>query len=227
MNNFVVPFNKPDGITSAELVNLIKMRLRKLGFPRKLKVGHGGTLDKNAEGLMVLGIGKGTKKLRDYLSGSKEYIGEGTLGIETDTYDRGGSVVKEMPIEHIDEDKLKESLDQFKGEIMQTPPVYSALKRDGKRVSDLIREGKEVKLEPRKITIYNLELVNLDLPKFCIKVECSGGTYIRSLIYDIGRALDSCAFMSSLKRVKQGKFKIEEALDMETFTLEDLNRWKI
>jgi len=152
---------------------------------------------------MVIGIGKGTKKLKEYLSGSKEYIGGGTLGIETDTYDGDGTIIKEMPFEHIDEDKLNKTLDKFKGEIMQIPPVYSALKKNGKRSSDLIREGKEVVLDPRKITIHKLELIKLNLPYFCIKVECSGGTYIRSLIYDIGRNLSSCAFMSDLTRIKQ------------------------
>jgi tRNA pseudouridine55 synthase len=218
----VVAIMKKKGITSAELVELVKLKLRKLGLKKKIKVGHGGTLDKAAQGLMVIGLGDGTKKLKNYLKGSKAYIGTGVLGVGTDTYDGEGKIVCERPIMHIDEEKLKRVLKNYTGEIEQIPPVYSALKINGRRASDLVREGKEVIMKPRKITIYKLDLLSFDGPRFVIRVECSGGTYIRSLIHDIGKELDSCAYMSKLVRIKQGVFTEEDVIDIEKLTLENI-----
>lgn len=218
----VIAVIKKEGITSAELVNLIKLKLTRLGLNKKIKIGHGGTLDKQAEGVMIIGIGDGTKQLKDYLKGTKEYIATGVLGVGTDTYDRDGDIICEKVFTHVTNDMLTETLNKFKGKIEQVPPVYSALKIDGKRSSDLIREGKNVDLKARTISIYKIELLNFDSPRFTIKVECSGGTYIRSLIYDIGQKLNTCAYMSKLTRTKQGKFKLEDAVEIDNITLDML-----
>ena len=222
--NTVVAIVKKEGITSAELVELIKLKLKRLGVKGKIKVGHGGTLDKEAEGVMVIGIGDGTKQLKNFLKGSKEYIATGILGVGTTTYDRDGDVICEKPFTHVDEDKLKNVLNKYKGVIDQIPPVYSALKINGKRASDIIRDGKKVELEPRKIKIYNIDLMGFDSPRFTFKVECSGGTYVRSLIYDIGQDLSTCAYMSKLVRVKQGDFTLENAIMIDKLTLDDLTK---
>lgn len=222
--NTVVAIVKKEGITSAELVELIKLKLKRLGIKNKIKVGHGGTLDKDAEGVMVVGIGDGTKELQNYLKGSKEYIATGILGVGTSTYDRDGDIICEKPFTHVDEDKLKNVLKKYKGVIDQVPPIYSALKINGKRASDAARNGEKVELKSRKIKIYNMELVGFDSPRFTFKVECSGGTYVRSLIYDIGKDLDTCAYMSKLVRVKQGDFTLENAITIDKLTMDDLTK---
>ena len=220
--NAVVAIVKKEGITSAELVELVKLKLKRLGI-KKIKVGHGGTLDKDAQGVMVIGIGDGTKKLQDYLKGSKEYIATGILGIGTSTYDRDGDIICEKPFTHVGENELNSIFEKYIGTIDQIPPAYSALKINGKRASDKMRNGETVTLKPRKIKIFNIELVGFDSPRFTFKVECSGGTYVRSLIHDIGKDLNTCAYMSKLVRTKQGMFTLENAITIEELALTDLN----
>lgn len=219
MINGVVSFYKPDGFTSYDIVNIVKdivykyyttknIKIKK----KKIKVGHGGTLDKLAEGVLIIGIGNGTKKLQDYLKGDKQYIATGHFGKETDTLDRGGQFIKNCEYDHIDKESFENILEKFIGEIDQIPPVYSALKKKGKRASDLIRAGEKVEMKSRKVKIYDIEVMEFNLPKFVIKVSCGGGTYIRSLIRDIGLELNSCAFMEKLNRTKQGVFTIDDTI---------------
>jgi len=231
----VIAFLKPKGITSFDLVSNVKRvitqyykeqlkgqnisnkRLRKL-----VKVGHGGTLDKNAQGVIVLGIGKGTKMMQEYLKGDKVYIGVGVLGKQTDTLDPLGEVIDECPFDHVDKELLDNSLIRFRGEIDQIPPKFSAIKIKGKRASDIIREGKEVELKPRKVTIYDIKILGYDAPKFTLRASVSGGTYIRSLIRDIGKTVGSCAYMEDLTRTKQGIFTLEQALSLDKLSVRSL-----
>jgi tRNA pseudouridine55 synthase len=215
----VISVYKPCGITSAQLCGKIKTSLYKKTKIKKLKVGHGGTLDMRAEGVMVIGIGKGCKKLSDYLKGDKVYIGTGFIGIQTDTLDSGGKIIDRQDFSHITEEQFDLILDKFRGEILQTPPVYSALKINGKRASDLTMQGVKIELKPRPITIYSLIKKSFEIKKdgihFEIEVSVSGGTYIRSLIRDIGHELNSCAYMTSLIRTKQGMFTLEDISDID------------
>lgn len=219
----VIAVFKKEGITSNELLTLVKLKLKRLGL-KKVKVGHGGTLDKHAEGVMIVGIGDGTKRMKDYLKGNKEYTAVGVLGVGTDTYDRDGTVVCEKVFTHVDDDKLKTTLKKFTGKIEQIPPVYSALKINGQRASDLVRDGKNPEMKARTVNIYKLDLVTLDSPNFTINIECSGGTYIRSLIYDIGQDLKTCAYMSKLTRTKQGTFTLDDAVEIDKITLDILKK---
>jgi tRNA pseudouridine55 synthase len=187
-------------------------------------VGHGGTLDPLASGVLVIGVGKGTKELQSYLSGSKKYKATGEFGFETTTLDldEAGEVTKRMPYNHVTIDALQDSLSDFKGTIMQVPPIFSAIRKEGKKMYEQAREGKtaeELKLEPRQVEVYNLELVNdnndLQLPSFELNIECGGGTYVRSLIRDIGYKLDTVATMTALERTQQGQFTSGDALEKE------------
>lgn len=186
----------------------------------RVKVGHGGTLDPLAQGVLVLGIGDGTKLMGDYLSGSKEYISTCRLGTETDTLDSVGTTTESAPFSHITWQILESSLAPFRGEIMQVPPMYSALKRDGKKLYELAREGIEVERQARPVTISHLELTQLtplnltplELPEFGLVVKCSGGTYIRSLITDLARHCGTRGHMTGLLRSQQGPFVVSECL---------------
>jgi len=208
--NGVFAIYKPKGMTSFDVIRKIKNI-----FKNKCKVGHGGTLDRDAEGVLVVGVGSGTKRMGDYMKSDKKYIGIGKFGEETDTLDSSGTVIKRKLFEHITEDMLLDVVYDMLGSSEQIPPIYSALKRYGVRVSDLARRGVEVKLEPRKITIYDVELLEVNIPNFTIELSVSGGTYIRSIIRDIGHKLNSCAHMVSLKRIKQGDFALDDVVYVE------------
>jgi tRNA pseudouridine55 synthase len=212
---------KQKGFTSNDTLNQIKKILRPF-FGKKIKVGHGGTLDKNAQGVLVIGIGKGCKQLQHYLSGDKSYQGIGVFGQETDTLDATGEIIKTCETKHITEQNYVNILPTFEGEIDQIPPKFSALKIKGKRVSDIVRNGQEVKMNPRKVTIYQVQNASFNLPKFEIIVRCGGGTYIRSLIRDIGEKLGSCAYMYDLIRTKQGMFAIEDTLSIDDLSIESI-----
>ena len=181
-----------------------------------IKVGHGGTLDPLATGVIVLGIGDGTKLLGSYLGGSKKYHAFGELGIMTDTLDNTGKIVSKKTCDHITRSDIESASKQFIGDIMQIPPMYSALKKDGKRLYEIAREGKVIDREARKMTCYNLSVDNesesLQLPQFGLKVECSGGFYIRSLIVDIAEKLDNYANMINLERTKHGPFDVSDCI---------------
>ncbi|XP_056627633.1 pseudouridylate synthase TRUB1-like [Triplophysa dalaica] len=212
---------KKQGPTSADVLNALKMALLKEAGvanpnPRKrkkqaLKIGHGGTLDSNASGVLVVGIGDGTKMLTTMLAGSKKYTAVAELGKATDSLDVTGNVVEEKNFDHITKETLEEKLKDYTGEIMQVPPLYSALKKDGKRMSVLLKQGQEVEAKPaRPVTVYSLSLQDFSPPLFTLDVECGGGFYVRSLIDDLGKALSSCAHIKELTRTKQGQFTLEE-----------------
>lgn len=211
---------KPEGLSSSDVVAKVKKQLI-LGIKGtskervRLKVGHGGTLDPMATGVLVLGVGEGTKLLSGYLKGAKEYVAVAKLGVETDTLDSTGSVCGTASWEHITMDALRTATKPFVGNIMQSPPMYSAIKRKGVRLYELARKGVTVDRPPRPVTVFDIEVVDSGerkLPEFAIKVRCGGGFYIRSLISDIGEAVESKATMTALLRTKQGPFTLEHCV---------------
>ncbi|KAG8430374.1 hypothetical protein GDO86_017917 [Hymenochirus boettgeri] len=223
------PVYKPKGPTSAQVVAQLKGKLLKEAglkeYVKKrkqtLKIGHGGTLDSSASGVLVIGIGDGTKMLGTMLTGSKKYSTEGELGKATDTLDASGTVTEEKPYDHVTKEDLDNVLKSFVGDIMQVPPLFSALKRDGERLSSLLRKGVTVEAKPaRPVTVYSLSVRDFQPPLFTLNVECSGGFYVRSLVSDVGKALKTCASVKDLVRTKQGPFTIEDhALKEEDWTI--------
>ena len=185
-----------------------------------------GTLDPLATGVLVIGVGKGCKMLSTYLKGTKEYKGVGLLGVETDTLDSEGAGVKEMPWQHVTIDQLDCALPHFQGSILQTPPMYSALKKNGKPLYKLARAGQTVERPKRKVHVKRIELLaeidgrKIDLPEFGVEVEVSGGTYIRTLIADIATHCGSCAHMTSLVRTRVGPFGLDDCIQQEQWKSE-------
>lgn len=200
--------DKPSGMTSHDVVDIIRKRF---GFR---KVGHAGTLDPMATGLLLILIGKATKKSKDFTESDKTYRATLVLGISTDTGDRDGKILKEESFD-IDLEKIKEVLGQFRGEIEQVPPMFSAKKYKGRKLYEYARKGIEIKREPQKVTIKRLELLDVREDKISLEICCSKGTYIRQLAIDIGKALGSGAHISNLRRITSGRFKIEESIKFE------------
>ena len=194
----------------------------------RIKVGHGGTLDPLAEGVLVVGVGIGTKALDTFLSGNKMYRASAKLGFETTTLDMEGDISHNEPYDHVTEDSIQAVLEQFRGTIQQIPPLYSAIRKNGKKLYEEARDGKsaeEMNIQPRDVDIINLNYLpqnNLGerFPCFGLDVECGGGTYIRSLVRDIGLALKTRATMTHLIRTKQGPFLIKDALTKDQWTPE-------
>ena len=216
-------------MTSAAVTNAIKKVLEKNPLEKRknpLKVGHGGTLDRFAEGVLVVGVAEGCKHLKKYLEGNKEYSAVGHLGKTTDTLDADGEITQEKPYGHVTESALRDTLASFVGRQTQVPPIYSALKQNGRRLSDLMRagDGASIDLERkhRTITIYRIQLLSLSLPTFRILVECSSGTYIRSLVRDIGERLGTVAYLQHLCRTRQGQFRSKEALRESDWTTDKI-----
>lgn len=207
----VLLINKPLRWTSFDAVRKIRNMIR------IKKVGHAGTLDPLATGLLIICTGKFTKKINEYMAREKEYTGTFTLGATTPTYDLESEPVNFKPVDTITADAIKQTTFQFKGEIMQVPPAHSAVKVEGKRVYELARQGKEVKIEPRKITIKEFEITNIEMPVVHFRVVCSTGTYIRSLANDFGKALECGAYLSSLCRTRIGEYTLENAMTIEEF----------
>ncbi|XP_077992691.1 pseudouridylate synthase TRUB1-like [Glandiceps talaboti] len=231
--NGLFAVRKPTGITSAHVIRKLKSNLFKESGERfqsgpksKFKIGHGGTLDKHASGVLVIGIGNGTKQLTTYLKGNKRYLGCGCLGIATETYDSYGQVTEDGSFDHVTQDKLEDVLKLFVGNIMQVPPIYSALKVDGQMMSRLASRGLPVKAKPaRPVHIHSIQCIGFDPPQFTLDVHCGGGVYIRSLMHDIGKALNSCAYMSSLVRTQQGPFILSKhALPEDEWTLQNIKQ---
>ena len=213
---------KPVGLTSADVTNRIKALLRE-GNGSRVKVGHGGTLDKSAHGVLVIGIGADCRKLTAALADDKCYECLGELGTATDSYDSEGKVVYRAPWGHVSRSNLESVLaNHFSGQITQTPPTYSALKWKGTRLSDLARRGTLITPEPRRITIHSISLQDFQPPSFMINVTSSSGTYIRSLVHDIGQKLNSAAFVRSLCRKRQGMFTLEQALQERDWTFKNI-----
>lgn len=203
--------DKPLRWTSFDVIG----RIRKL--IRIRKVGHAGTLDPLATGLLIVCTGRFTKKINEYMAREKEYTGTFTLGATTPTYDLESEPGNFKPLDGITEEMIRAATVPFTGEIAQVPPAHSAIKVEGKRVYELAREGKEVKLEPRKVTISVFEITRIELPIVEFRVVCSTGTYIRSLAFDFGNQLGCGAYLSSLCRTRIGEFRLEDAMSMEEF----------
>ncbi|EQB88180.1 tRNA pseudouridine55 synthase [Clostridium punense] len=211
----VINVYKPTGITSFDVVRKIKK------LSRQKKVGHCGTLDPEASGVLPVCIGRATKAIEFIMDDFKIYEAQVKLGVVTDTYDREGKILEENSV-NVSEEKVVEIINSFVGEIQQVPPMYSALKHNGKKLYELARQGIEIEREPRKVTIYNIEIINIDLPIIKILVKCSKGTYIRSLCYDIGKALGCGAMMWSLERYGTGSFLKEDSINLDDLTENNL-----
>ncbi len=207
----VILVNKPLEWTSFDVVRKIRNTIR------IKKVGHAGTLDPLATGLLIVCTGKFTKRINEFMSQEKEYTGTITLGAVTPTYDLESEPTDFKPFEHITETQLREATLPFIGNIMQVPPAHSAIKKDGKRLYELARKGEEVIVEPRPVTIREFELTAIEMPVVHFRVVCSTGTYIRSLAHDFGQQLGCGGYMSSLCRTRIGSFTLNESVTMEEF----------
>ena len=213
----LIAVNKPKGLTSTEVLNRIK---KKFGVS---KVGHTGTLDPFAEGLLILLFGKATRLAEYYQKLPKRYIAGGILGIETDTYDITGNVVRQTQGNYPSRGEFEEIVNTFRGEILQVPPPFSAKKVRGRRAYKLARKGKSINLQPVKVKIYEIHLLEYNPPRFTLDVKVSGGTYIRSLIRDIGVKTSLGATTESLKRTEIGRLNLDSALNLEELlNLKDL-----
>ena len=214
----VILIDKPLTWSSFQAVNKLKYILkRKYDLPKKFKIGHAGTLDPLATGLLIICTGKFTKKITEIQAQAKEYTGTITVGATTPSYDLETEVDATFPSEHITEALILETTKQFLGEIDQKPPVFSAIKKDGKRLYEHARAGEEVEIAFRKTTIYEFEITRIALPEIDFRVTCSKGTYIRSLAYDFGKALQSGGYLSALRRTKIGDYSVNDGVSPEGF----------
>lgn len=214
----ILLIDKPLTWSSFQAVNKIKYALkRKYNLPKSFKIGHAGTLDPLATGLLIICTGKFTKRIPELQGMVKEYTGTFHVGATTPSYDLETEIDQTFPTEHITEELIKETTKQFIGEIDQKPPVFSAIKKDGKRMYEHARKGEEVEITARKVTIHEFEITRIALPEVDFRVVCSKGTYIRSLAYDFGLALESGAHLSALRRTKIGAFSVENAVKVEEF----------
>jgi tRNA pseudouridine55 synthase len=218
----VLLFDKDPDWTSFDLVNRVRNTLcRKMGI-KKMKVGHAGTLDPLATGLLILCTGKSTKKIESFQEKEKEYTATLKLGATTPSFDMETEEDSQQDTSHITAELIDKAIEKFKGEIEQVPPIFSAVKVKGKRAFNYARNGEDVKLRPRKIVISKIEVESVELPYLKIRVECSKGTYIRALARDIGEQLKCGAYLTELRRTRIGEFKVEDAFKVEFF-LENLN----
>lgn len=214
----ILLIDKPLTWSSFQAVNKIKYALLKnLDLPKKFKIGHAGTLDPLATGLLIICTGKFTKKISELQGQIKEYTGTITVGATTPSYDLETAVNETFPTEHITEALILETTKQFIGEIDQFPPIFSAIKKDGKRLYEHARAGEEVEIAFRKTTIHEFEITRIALPEVDFRVVCSKGTYIRSLAYDFGQALESGAHLIALRRTKIGDYNVNDAMDIMQF----------
>jgi tRNA pseudouridine55 synthase len=216
-NGQVLLFDKPLHWTSFQVVNKVRWLIKQKFGLKKIKVGHAGTLDPLATGLVILCTGKATKTIESLMGQTKIYTGEFTLGATTPSYDMETEVDKTFETSHITTELIQNTLPQFRGEIMQRPPIFSALKKEGKRLYEYARKGESVDIPKRQVNIDSFEITQDNFPKLNFKVQCSKGTYIRSLAYDFGEALNSGAYLSELRRTQIGDYKVREALSIEDF----------
>lgn len=213
----VLLIDKPLTWTSFQAVNKLRWHIKQRFAIKKIKVGHAGTLDPLATGLLIICTGKQTKEIHTYQGQPKEYTGTITLGATTPSYDLETEVDEIFPIDHITEETLQTISKQFIGDLEQKPPIFSAIKKDGKRLYDLARRGETTEIKSRTITISEFEITKVNLPNVEFRVVCSKGTYIRSLAYDFGKALNSGAHLSALRRIKIGDFSVQNASSIEDF----------
>lgn len=216
----ILSFNKPYGWTSFQVVSKVRSAISKKLHVKKIKVGHAGTLDPLATGVLIVCTGKSTKLIDELQSHTKEYIATLKLGATTPSYDKETEEDAVYPTEHITKELVETVLQRFIGTIEQTPPEYSAVKINGKRAYEFARKGKSVELKPKTLVIDSIELLECNFPEIVIRVVCTKGTYIRALARDIGRELQSGAYLTGLVRTRIGEYKIDECLDPETF-----NEW--
>ena len=208
----IILLDKPLDWTSFQAVNKLKYKLKnEFNLPKKFKIGHAGTLDPRATGLLIVCTGKFTKKIQEIQDAPKEYLTEVKIGVQTESYDTEKPEILQQDYSHISEEFILETLQKFVGEIDQKPPVFSAIKIDGNRAYDLARKGQEVEMKSRKTTIHYLNNIEIELPFVRFTVGCSKGTYIRSLAHDIGQELGVGAYLTNLRRTKIGDYSVEDA----------------
>ncbi len=211
----ILYINKPLHWTSFRLVKVIRAKLCRRLKIKKLKVGHAGTLDPLATGVMIICTGKKTKEIESLQLQTKEYVAEITLGATTPSFDLETEIDREYPTDHINKELIESSLKNFIGEIQQVPPLFSAVKVDGKRAYEFARKNEDIELKPKLLVIDKIELLSVDLPKITIRVVCSKGTYIRALARDIGESLRSGAHLTALQRTRVGDVHVKDCLDVD------------
>jgi tRNA pseudouridine55 synthase len=218
LNGQVLLIDKPLHFTSFQAVNKLKYALiNKAGLPKKFKIGHAGTLDPLASGLLLVCTGKFTKRITELQGQPKEYTGTFYIGATTPSYDLETEIDQTFPTDHINEALIHETVKQFLGEIDQKPPIFSAIKKDGVRLYEHARAGETVEIASRKTTIHEFEITRIALPKIDFRVVCSKGTYIRSLAYDFGGAMNSGSHLTALRRTKIGDYNVKDAIDVNNF----------
>ncbi len=213
----ILLIDKPLNWTSFQAVNSLKWGIRKKFDLKKIKIGHAGTLDPLATGLLIICTGKFTKRIPELQGQTKEYTGTITLGATTPSFDLETEIDKTYPTEHLTKELIKNTTSKFLGKIEQIPPIFSALKKDGKRLYEFAREGKTVEIKSRQIEIFEFEITKIQLPDVHFRVSCSKGTYIRSLAHDFGKALNSGGHLSSLRRTKIGDYNVDNAVSPDGF----------
>ncbi len=201
--------DKPAGMTSHDVVDAIR------GKFRLKKVGHGGTLDPMATGLLVILLGRGTRLFEQVMSSDKEYLGTMHLGVTTDSHDRDGEVIATGDYLHVSREELQAEMAKWVGDVLQTPPMISAIKKDGVPLYKLARRGREVERKPRLIHVYRFELLDFDPPRARFRLKCTKGTYVRTLCHDVGRGLGCGAFLEELRRTGVGRFTVDEAYSLD------------
>lgn len=212
LNGQILLVDKPLDWTSFQAVNKLKYKLkREFSLPKKFKIGHAGTLDPRATGLLIVCTGKFTKKIPEIQDAPKEYVTEIKIGVQTESYDTEKPEILHQDYSHITADFIKHTLEKFVGEIEQKPPIFSAIKIDGNRAYDLARKGEEVEMKSRKTTIHYINEIEIDFPFVRFTVGCSKGTYIRSIAHDIGQELGVGAYLTNLRRTKIGEYSVENA----------------
>jgi tRNA pseudouridine55 synthase len=203
--------------TSFDVVNKIRYAIKKKFDIKKIKVGHAGTLDPLATGLLIICCGKMTKSINNFSAMNKTYSGKVTIGSTTPSYDLETKPNVHYPIDHINEKLILKTAKKFVGKIFQTPPMFSAIKKDGVRLYNLARQGKEIKIDKREVLIDSFEITSFNLPEISFNVTCSKGTYIRSLAHDFGKKLNSGAHLSELRRIKIGDYSVKDSVKVMDF----------
>jgi len=215
----ILIFDKPAHWTSFDLVNKIRIMIRAAFGLRKIKVGHAGTLDPLATGLMIICTGPSTRRIEEFMGFEKEYTATIELGATTPSFDLETEIDDHFPVNHITEEMVTEMLKKFTGEQLQVPPLFSAKFIDGKRAYKFARKGQDIELEPVKVNIREIALLSFSQSRISIRMVCGKGTYIRAFARDLGKSLNSGAYISELRRTATGPYRIEEAMDLEKFRL--------
>jgi tRNA pseudouridine55 synthase len=221
----ILLIDKPLKWSSFQAVNKLKyLLINKVGLPKKFKIGHAGTLDPLASGLLLICTGKFTKRISELQGQAKEYTGTFYIGATTPSYDLETEIDQTFDTSHIDEALIHETVKQFLGEIDQKPPIFSAIKKDGVRLYEHARAGETIEIESRKTTIHEFEITRIALPEIDFRVVCSKGTYIRSLAFDFGKAMNSGSHLTVLRRTKIGDYDVKNAIDITLFEEELLKK---